>query len=68
MTVNKNSNKKTLPIYSMKLAGLAMYRGFVLQFVDKSKDSSGRNIFYFNNTPELVDFINEYRILKKCAE
>ena len=56
-----NNIKKTIGIYSMKLAGLAMYRGFVLLSMEKHSDGSGRNIFFFNDSPELQELIAEYK-------
>lgn len=65
MTKNEEyAEYKTFPIYSMKLAGLAMYKGFVLQSMEPDRNGSGRNVFYFKNSPELLEFIEEYKFLK----
>lgn len=57
--------KKTIPLYSMKLAGLAMMKGFVLLSMDRNHDGSGRNVFYFNDSPELRKLIIEYKASRK---
>lgn len=60
-----NNIKKTIGIYSMKLAGLAMARGFVLLSMERHTDGSGRNVFFFNDSPELQAFIAEYSTSKR---
>ena len=49
--------------YSLRLAGYLMYKGFVLKFMRKDQKSN-RNIFIFNDTPELQSVIQEYLVLK----
>ena len=61
MTNRESIENKTIPIFSMKLAGLAMCEGFVIQALGKDEDGSGRTVFYFNNTPALLGFIERYR-------
>lgn len=51
---------KFKPIYSQKLAAYLMLRGFVLLNMEKNKDNSGRNVFFFNNSNQLEDATNEY--------
>jgi len=39
-----------------------MVKGFVLVGMERNKESdSGRNVFFFKNSPELEKAINEYR-------
>lgn len=45
-------------VKNMRLAGKLMARGFVLKDM-KPDNGSGRNIFIFKNSPELIDAINE---------
>lgn len=56
-----------IPIFHNKLAGYLMYKGFVLQNMGKSKNSKGRklNIYYFNDSEDLQNKINEYKELLK---
>ena len=56
---------KTIRIYSMKLAGIAMSRGFVLLSMEKNNDGSGRNVFFFNDSPDLQKLITEYKASRK---
>jgi hypothetical protein len=54
--------KKEHIIFSQKLAGELMIRGFVLKRMDKTfKDNSNRNIFFFNESEELLKFVKEYK-------
>lgn len=58
--MNKNDliNKT---IYSQRLAGMLMQKGFVLVGMEKNeKSQSGRNVFFFKNSPELEAAIYEY--------
>lgn len=48
-------------IRSQRLAGTLMIKGFVLVGMERDKTSnSGRNVFFFNESPELEAAINEY--------
>ena len=60
-----NNIKKTIGIYSMKLAGIAMSHGFVLLSMDKNYDGSGRNVFFFNDSPDLQKLIAKYKATRK---
>lgn len=57
--------QKTIGIYSMKLAGIAMSRGFVLLSMERNTDGSGRNVFFFNDSPDLQKLIIEYKASRK---
>ena len=57
--------QKTIGIYSMKLAGIAMSRGFVLLSMERNNDCSGRNVFFFNDSPDLQKLITEYKASRK---
>ena len=58
MTINHIHGKEV--VFTQKLALYLMYKGFVLQNIDKKNDSN-RNIFIFNNSDELQVSINEYK-------
>jgi Domain of unknown function (DUF5659) len=53
--------KKEYIVFSMKLAGLLMQRGFVLKRMEKTdRDNSNRNVFYFNESEDLLRVVEEY--------
>lgn len=56
---------KTIAIYSMKLAGMLMQKGFVLLSMDRNLNGSGRNVFFFNDSPDLQKFIADYKASRK---
>lgn len=54
--------KKEYIVFSMKLAGYLMQKGFVLKRMDKTtRDNSDRNIFFFNESEDLLSVIEEYK-------
>ncbi|GEM_PF-1126986 len=57
---------KQIPIFHNSLAGYLMYKGFVLQNMGKSKNSGERNlnIYYFNDSEQIQNKINEYKELQ----
>ena len=57
MTENK---KDMFTVYSQKLAGTLMVKGFVLVAIEPHNDGSGRNVFYFNNSPELQKEVGRF--------
>lgn len=63
--MNNIEKQKTIGIYSMKLAGIAMSRGFVLLSMERNTDGSGRNVFFFNDSPNLQKLITEYTASRK---
>ncbi|WP_334305225.1 DUF5659 domain-containing protein [Enterocloster clostridioformis] len=54
------TDKKSFIIYSQKLAGYLMQRGFVLIDMQPDLKKSGRNVFFFMNTPQLKSAIDDY--------
>ena len=52
--------KKKFIVYSQKLTGYLMQKGFVLIDMRTDLKKSGRNIFFFNDTPQLKSAIDEY--------
>ncbi len=49
-------------VFSQRLAGELMIRGFVLKRLEKTnKPNSNRNIFIFNENENLLDFIIDYK-------
>ena len=57
----QNTETPTLTIYSQKLAGYLMQRGFVLIDMKEDIKPTGRNVFLFKNTPQLQSAIDEYK-------
>ena len=52
-------------IFSQRLAGYLMMRGFVLIDIRKNENGSGKNVFYFKDSIELSAAMKEYFILMK---
>lgn len=50
----------TFTIYSQKLAGYLMQKGFILIDMQEDIKPTGRNVFLFKNTPQLRTAIDEY--------
>lgn len=46
-------------IYSQRLAAKLMLKGFVLQGLEKHKNNSGRNVFYFKDSEEITKEIQK---------
>jgi hypothetical protein len=54
--------KKEYIVFSMKLAGKLMQEGFVLKRMEKTtRNNSNRNVFFFNESEELLKFVKEYK-------
>lgn len=50
-----------ITIFSQRLAGYLMYSGFVLGGTRPDENGSGRNLFFFKNSKELQEAMNNYR-------
>lgn len=55
------NERKMKTIFSMKLAGILMQKGFVLVDMRPNDNGSGKNVFYFNDSPELERVIEAYK-------
>lgn len=55
------NEKKMKTIFSQKLAGMLMQKGFVLVEMRQNTNGNGKNVFYFNNSPELDKIVSEYK-------
>lgn len=54
--------KKEYIVFNMRLAGYLMQQGFVLKRMGKSdKEGSNLNIFFFNESEELLNKIKQYQ-------
>lgn len=49
-------------VMSQKMAGFLMMRGFVLRGLGANHRYRNRNVFFFNNTPQLHEAIAEYQL------
>lgn len=48
-------------VMSQRLAGFLMLRGFVLQGIGDNRRHVGRNVFFFNDSPELRMAMADYK-------
>lgn len=53
--------KKMKTIFSQKLAGHLMLKGFVLVGMEQGRNHTGKNVFYFNDSEELRLAMEEYK-------
>lgn len=58
--VTKNIDKKNFIVFNQRMAGYLMQRGFVLIDMQPDLKKTGRNIFLFNDTPQLKSAIDDY--------
>lgn len=59
-TIIVTVEKKSFIIYSQKMAGYLMQKGFVLVDMQPDLKKSGRNVFFFKDSPQLKSAIDEY--------
>lgn len=57
------NERKMKTIFSQRLAGYLMIKGFVLVGMEQGRNKSGKNVFYFNDSDELKRVMDEYRSL-----
>lgn len=55
------NNKKYMYIFSQKLAGYLMIRGFKLLRVNHNLDDNSKNVFIFFDTPEIKKAMYDYK-------
>jgi len=60
-TITKN---RYVPIFSQKLCGVLLTKGFVLQGIARNKKKLDKNVFYFAESPSLRKVITEYALSK----
>ena len=61
MSNNINTFSDEQIIFTQKLAGMLMSKGFVLKRIDKSNKDKNKNIFIFNKSEELLKYIKQYK-------
>ena len=58
---NKNSNQKNYQyVFSMKLAGYLMTKGFRLLRINKHLSGNNKDVYVFNKSEEITRIIDEY--------
>lgn len=61
-----NKDIKEYIVFSQRMAGYLMMNGFVLKRIDlTNKDNKKRNIFIFNNSPNLLEYVESYKLESK---
>ena len=55
------NERKLKTIFSMKLAGVLMQNGLVLVDMRPNTNGSGKNVFYFNDSPELEKILTQFK-------
>lgn len=58
---NMHERRKTLIVYSQKLAGMLMQQGFPLIDIDKNKRYPEKSIFIFYDSPSIQKSIDVYK-------
>ena len=51
---------KMKTIFSQKLCGYLLMKGFVLVNMSPNKNGNGKNVFYFNDSQDLNQAIEDY--------
>jgi len=49
-------------IFNQRLAGWLMFHGFVLVGMDRAKNNTGKNVFFFNYSDDLFKAIQKYKL------
>lgn len=63
--LSMEAKQKFMAVFSLRMAGYLMMHGFVLMNMKDHYDGSGKKVYYFINSPELVKVMNEYKELSK---
>jgi hypothetical protein len=59
-TENTQTNNICAPVFNQRLAGWLMQKGFVLMDMRPNEKYESRNVFYFRNSIQLEQAIQEY--------
>ena len=54
-------DRKMKTIFNMKLAGILMQKVFVLVEMRPNENGNGKNVFYFNDSPELEKIVADFK-------
>lgn len=66
--IEMRSNSKTIPIFSLKIALHLMQNGFALRAVQPNEKIKGWQVYYFDNSQNVCDAVNDYLINSKKKE
>lgn len=55
---------KTNTIFNQRLCGYLMMKGFILVDMKPNNNGSGKNVFYFKESEELLNSIDEYMTIR----
>lgn len=58
--MNIKKDATTITIFSQRLAGYLMLNGFVLADMRPDRNGSGKNVFFFKNSNDIINCINKY--------
>ena len=61
---DKKDKVKTLAVFSQRLAGYLMLRGFVLADMRPDREGTGKNIFFFKDTEKIRQVMTEFHDFK----
>ncbi|WP_140417662.1 DUF5659 domain-containing protein [Desulfosporosinus sp. FKA] len=53
---------------SQRMAGFCMYKGFKLLAMPESKEKVGKHVFIFKNTQQLLECIEQYKMITKISK
>lgn len=56
-----NAVKEPMAIFTQRLAGFLMLNGFILIGTEPSRNNPRKNIFFFNDSPRLREYMEEYK-------
>lgn len=66
-TITTAPTNTTTPVFSLRLAGILMSRGFNLLGMSQNTQRTDKNVFYFKDTPQLHEAIQQYVDERKQA-
>lgn len=52
---------KTVTIFRQRLVGYLLLRGFVLAGMRPDREGTGRNVFFFKDTPEIRKAMRQFK-------
>jgi hypothetical protein len=55
---------KMKTIFNQRIAGYLMMKGFVLADMRPNENGSGKNVFYFKESDELLSSMDEYKLIR----
>lgn len=59
------AENKTITIFSQKMAGYLMQKGFVLVDIGKNVNQPRKNVFFFNHSVAIDEAMADYKNIRK---